>query len=97
MHDRKKLGEILVDLRILTPAELERVLYAQRRRRDPIKFGRLAREMGLVREEHILAALAVQMEAFPRIGELSLGRLLDRLQQPVGSGLLRRKGRQTDR
>ncbi len=96
MNDRKKIGEILVDLRILTPAEVERVLYALRRRRDPVKFGRLAREMGLLREEHILAALAVQMEMFPRIGELSLGRLLDRLQQPVGSGLHRRKGRRKD-
>jgi hypothetical protein len=96
MNDRKKIGEILVDLRILTTAEVDRVLFALRRRHDPIKFGRLAREMGLLREEHILAALAVQMEMFPRIGELSLGRLLDRLQQPVGSGLLRRKGPRTD-
>ena len=32
MQDRKKLGEILVDLRILTPAEVERVLHALRLR-----------------------------------------------------------------
>src|SRR5438093_101512 len=56
MQDRKKLGEILVDLRILTAAEVERVLQALRLRRDHIKFGRLAREMRLLREEHILAA-----------------------------------------
>jgi hypothetical protein len=86
MQDRKKLGEILADLRILTPAEVERVLHALRMRRDHIKFGRLAREMGLLREEHILAALAVQMEMFPRIGELSLRGLLDRLQQPPRPG-----------
>jgi hypothetical protein len=86
MQDRKKLGEILVDLRILTPAEMERVLHALRLRRDHIKFGRLAREMGLLREEHILAALAVQMEMFPHIGELSLRGLLDRLQKPAGPG-----------
>ena len=83
MRDRKRIGEILTDLRILTPEEVERVLQALRRRADPIKFGRLARDMGLVREEHILAALAVQMEMFPRIGELSLRGLLDRLQAPA--------------
>jgi len=86
MQDRKKLGEILVDLRILTAAEVERVLHALRLRRDHIKFGRLAREMGLLREEHILAALAVQMEMFPRISELSLRGLFDRLQQPPRPG-----------
>jgi hypothetical protein len=83
MRQRKKLGEILVDLHVLTPAEVERVLYAMRRRSDTMKFGRLAREMGLLREEHILAALAVQMEMFPRVAELSLSRLLDHLQEPA--------------
>jgi hypothetical protein len=82
MPERKKLGEILVDLRVLTPAEVDRVLHALRRRGGNAKFGRVAREMGLLREEHILAALAVQMQMFPRIGELSLNRLLDRLQDP---------------
>jgi hypothetical protein len=84
MPERKRIGEILTDLRILTPAEVERVLHALRRRRDHVKFGRLAREMGLLREEHVLAALAVQMEMFPRIGELSLRGLLDRLRRPAG-------------
>ncbi|MCI0464756.1 MAG: hypothetical protein L0Z62_48145 [Gemmataceae bacterium] len=83
MSERKKLGEILVELQVLTEAEVERVLIAQRRRRDHVKFGRMAREMGLLREEHILAALAVQMQMFPRIHEMSLNRLLDRLQQPA--------------
>ncbi len=85
MLDRKMIGEILVELQVLTPAEVERVVQALRLRPDTIKFGRLAREMGLVREEHILAALAVQMEMFPRIGEMSMRRLLDRLQQPAGT------------
>jgi hypothetical protein len=83
MRDRKRIGEILTDLGILTPQEVERVLQALRRRGDPIKFGRLARDMGLVREEHILAALAVQMEMFPRVGELSLHGLLDQLRTPA--------------
>jgi hypothetical protein len=81
-----------VDLQVLTEAEVEDVLYALRRRRDQIKFGRMAREMGLLREEHILAALAVQMQMFPRIGELSLNRLLDRLQEQTSAPPTTRKG-----
>ena len=80
MYQRKRLGEILVDLQVLTTVEVERVLQAMRRRLDQTKFGQVARDMGLVREEHILAALAVQMELFPRIHDMSLNRLLDRLQ-----------------
>jgi hypothetical protein len=80
--ERKRLGEILVGLQVLTPAEVERVLEAMRRRPDPSKFGQVAREMGLLQETHVLAALAVQLEMFPGIGELSLGRLLDQLRAP---------------
>jgi hypothetical protein len=96
--ERKPLGEILVSLQVLTPAEIDRVLEAMRRRHDQRKFGQVAREMGLLREEHILAALAVQMEMFPGIANLSLRRLLDHLQgqppAPSRSGLrrLRRMG-----
>ncbi len=91
MSDRKKLGEILVDVQVLTPVEVERVLDALRRRRDRAKFGRVAREMGLLREEHILAALAVQMQMFPRVSEMSLSRLLDHLQDPAEPVPLRRR------
>ena len=83
MLDRKKLGEILVDLQVMTPAEVERTLLAMRRRADETKFGQVAREMGLLREEHILAALAVQMQLFPNVSEMSLHRLLGRLKDPV--------------
>lgn len=83
MPERKRLGEILVDLQVLTDAELDQILTALRRRRDQTKFGRMGRDMGLLREEHILAALAVQMDMFPRIREMSLGRVLDELQQPA--------------
>jgi hypothetical protein len=82
MFERKRLGDILVELRVLTPAEVEKVLDAMRRRRDQRKFGQVARDLGLLREEHILAALAVQMEMFPGIHNLSMNRLLDRLQAP---------------
>src|SRR5260370_6266834 len=55
MSSRKKLGEILVDLKVLRPADVERVLHALDRRFDRQKFGEVARNMGLVNEEHILA------------------------------------------
>ena len=41
-----------------------------------------AKDTMLLREEHILAALAVQMQMFPRVSEMSLSRLLDRLLSP---------------
>jgi hypothetical protein len=85
-RQKKKLGEILVDLGVLSPAQVEQVLWAVRRRHDRTKFGRMAREMGLAREEHILAAVAVQMEMFPGIQNLSLSRLMSWLQQPVPTG-----------
>jgi hypothetical protein len=85
MRERKRLGEILRELRVLTPADIERVLDALRRRRDQVKFGQVARDMGLLGDEHILAALAVQMQMFPGIEDLSLRRLLECLQQPVVS------------
>jgi hypothetical protein len=80
MYGRQKLGEILVNLKVLSPTEVERVLEAMRRRRDRAKFGQIARDMGLVREEHILAALAVQMELFPNIHRLNLDQVLRLLQ-----------------
>ena len=55
MRPERKLGEILVDLRVLTHAEVERVLQALRRRLDHPKFGQVARDMGLLREEHVWA------------------------------------------
>lgn len=82
MTDRKKLGEIMVELGILSPDELDRILYALRQRRQHAKFGQVAKAMGLVCEEHILAALAVQMRLFPRVHELSLAKILGRLRQP---------------
>jgi hypothetical protein len=79
---RKRLGEILVDLNVLTAAEVERVLEAMRRRPDQRKFGQVARDLGLLREEHILASLAVQMELIPGLHKLSMRRILERLSAP---------------
>lgn len=83
MVDRKKLGEILVELQVLTPAEVDRILMALRRRDDFTKFGQIGREMGLLREEHILAALAVQMQLFPNVQDMSLPKLMGRLRDPI--------------
>jgi hypothetical protein len=83
MHDIKRIGEILVDLGVLTIVEVQQVLAALRARPGQVKFGQMARDMGLVREEHILAALAVQLELFPNIRGMSLDRLLGRLADPI--------------
>jgi hypothetical protein len=79
----KRIGEILVELHVLTPDEVERVLHAMCQRRYQAKFGQVAKEMNLLREEHILAALAVQMGLFPRVAEMSLQRILGKLSNPV--------------
>jgi hypothetical protein len=79
MSRRKKLGEILVDLKVLRPADVERILQALGRRFDRQKFGEVARNMGLVSEEHVLAALAVQMDLFRGIEEWTLEEILNRL------------------
>jgi hypothetical protein len=76
MRRRKRLGEILVDLEVLTPAALDSVLKALERRLERQKFGQMARAMGLVREEEILAALAVQMNLFPGVQSLTLEQIL---------------------
>ncbi len=55
---------------------MERVLEAMQRRRRRQKFGQTARDMNLIDEEHILAALAVQMNLFPGVERLSLGQIL---------------------
>ncbi len=80
MRADKKLGEILVDLHVLTSFDVERILTALRRRRDHTKFGEMGRSLGLLRDEHILAALAVQLQLLPGIKDLSLNRILHALQ-----------------
>jgi len=79
MATRKKLGEILVDLKVLTPEDVQRVLRAMDRRFDRQKFGEVARNMGLVNEEQVLAALAVQMGLFRGIEDWTLDEILNRL------------------
>jgi hypothetical protein len=86
MNERKKLGEILVGLGVLTPMAVDRILQAKRRSGGDCKFGQLARKMGLLRDEHILAALAIQLKLVPRAHAMTLSRLLDHLQSaPLSS------------
>jgi hypothetical protein len=79
---RKKLGEILVELRVLKATDVGRVLSALTRRVDRQKFGQMAVTMGLAREEHILAALAVQMDLFPGIDRMAVSQILQNLREP---------------
>ena len=74
------MGEILVGLGVLREPDVGRVLEAQGWRRRRPKFGRVALAMGLLRPEHVLAALAVQMDLFPGIDRLSVAEILCRLQ-----------------
>jgi hypothetical protein len=83
MESGTKLGEILVKLKVLNRAEVDRVLEAMCRRTRRQKFGQTARAMGLITEEHILAALAVQMDLFPGIKRLNLREILEQLQSEV--------------
>ena len=78
--ERRKLGEILVQLKVMTRFDVDRVLEAMPRRQRRQKFGQTAHDMGLLEEEHILAALAVQMNLAPDIDRFSLGQVLEYLQ-----------------
>jgi hypothetical protein len=78
----RKIGEILVDLGVIKGGDVNRVLDALARRLDRQKFGQMAQTMGLLREEHILAALAVQMDLFPGIDRMTINQILTSLQDP---------------
>jgi hypothetical protein len=80
MRERKRIGQILAELKVLSHLDVERVLEAGRKRNRPQKFGQVARDMGLVSEEEILAALAVQMDLFPGVGRMALRQILEVLQ-----------------
>jgi hypothetical protein len=80
MRERKRIGEILAELKVLSPLDVERVLAAARRRDRRPKFGQVARDMGLVSEEEILAALAVQMGLVPGAGRMTLEQILREIQ-----------------
>lgn len=79
MRTEQKLGEILVRLKALNRLDLDRVVEALRHSERRQKIGQVARAMGLVGEEHILAALAVQMNLFPGIQRMTLEQILDYL------------------
>lgn len=80
MRTDQKLGEILLRLRVLNRVDLDRVLETLKRSSRRQKFGQVARAMGLVSEEHILAALSVQMNLFPGVQGMTLEQILEYLQ-----------------
>jgi hypothetical protein len=85
MRSEQKMGEILIRLKALNRFDLDRVLEAMRRVERRQKFGQMARSMGLVSEEQILAALAVQMNLFPGIQRMTLAQILEYLHADVSS------------
>ncbi len=80
METRDKIGEILVRLKVLSHLDVSRVLEARDRRPRRAKFGQTARDMGLVTDTQILAALAVQMDLFPGIDRLTIDQIFQALQ-----------------
>jgi hypothetical protein len=80
MHTEQKLGEILVRLKVINRIDFDRVMETLRRSERRQKFGQVARAMGLVNEEHILAALAVQTKLFPGVEGMTLEEILEYLQ-----------------
>jgi hypothetical protein len=79
MQPVQKLGEILVGLKLLSRFDVGRVLEAMRRLPPAAEIRPDGPRHGLLGEEHILAALAVQMHLLPGIGRLSLPQILDQL------------------
>jgi hypothetical protein len=80
MNTEQKFGEILMRLKVLNRIDRDRVLETLRRSTRRQRFGQVARAMGLVTEEHILAALAVQMNLFQGIQWMTLEQILEYLQ-----------------
>jgi hypothetical protein len=80
MRSEQKLGEILLRLKVINRVDLDRVLEVLRKSGRQQKFGQVARAMGLLSEEHILAALAVQSKLFPGVERMNLDQILEYLQ-----------------
>jgi hypothetical protein len=80
MQERRKIGDILVQLKAMSRSDADRVLEAMQKRLRRQKFGQTARDMGLLDEEQIFAALAVQMDLFPGVERLSVNQILEYLQ-----------------
>jgi hypothetical protein len=80
MRAEQKLGEILIRLKVINRFDFDRIMETLRRSDRPLKFGQVARAMGLISEEHILAALAVQTKLFPGVESMTLDQILEYLQ-----------------
>ncbi len=60
---QKRLGEILADMRKITPEELEEILELQKTKERKKRIGELLVEKGLVSAKDVQRALAVQSRA----------------------------------
>lgn len=60
---RKRLGDLLLSLRLLTPEQLERALHAQRE--NPAPLGTVLVQLGFISENLLLNALAAQIGVYP--------------------------------
>ncbi len=60
---QKRLGEILADMRKITPEELEQILELQKTKERKKRIGELLVEKGLVSAKDVQRALAVQSRA----------------------------------
>ncbi len=56
----KRLGEILVDMRAVTPQDVEEALEEQKSGNGPRKLGEILVEKGLVRDAMVKRALVIQ-------------------------------------
>ena len=80
MPERRKIGEILVQLKAMSRLRRGSRPRSDGEARRRQKFGQTACDMGLLDEEHIFVALAVQMNLFPGVERLSVGQILKYLQ-----------------
>ncbi|MCB9764683.1 MAG: DUF4388 domain-containing protein [Alphaproteobacteria bacterium] len=82
---RRRIGEVMVDLKLLTPPQVEHVL-GELRTRERGRFGELALELGLVDEEGLARAVAEQfqlrMVPADKVGRISIAPDVLRLLPP---------------
>jgi len=59
-EEARRLGEILVRMGVMTASQVDAVLKTQANGRKPVKFGRLARKLGLAERSDVKHALSIQ-------------------------------------
>jgi len=59
-EEARRLGEILIRMGVMTESQVDAVLKTQANSRKPVKFGRLARKLGLADRSDVKHALSIQ-------------------------------------